>query len=275
MDVQLISDVHVDTPNHVQWMPSTSQPKTILVVAGDISCADQTHEVLARWSPWFHSVVAVWGNHDFWGLPPGRTQPTISSHPNIHVLNKSDVVIEGIRFCGATLWTDIPPEAGIPIREAMNDFEYIASPFGDRALSLSDVAGMHYADREDLHSALQDHTYPTVVVTHHAPSFQSIAPQYHNHSNRMLNFAYANRLEPLLEHANVGLWCHGHTHQTFDYQVYDTQVWCNPTGYMHAPNPEFHVRRLPVAELQQRHAQRQSVLQCPTDYASWWNTQCP
>jgi len=38
----------------------------------------------------------------------------------------------------------------------------------------------------------------------------------------------------------AALWVHGHMHDSFDYEIYDTRVACNPRGY--APktiNPEF------------------------------------
>ncbi|MFZ1641033.1 MAG: hypothetical protein WAV07_06250 [Candidatus Contendobacter sp.] len=50
--------------------------------------------------------------------------------------------------------------------------------------------------------------------------------------------AFVSNLEDLLGPAR--LWIHGHTHDTFDYLVADTQVLCNPRGY--APfelNPAF------------------------------------
>jgi calcineurin-like phosphoesterase family protein len=30
----------------------------------------------------------------------------------------------------------------------------------------------------------------------------------------------------------VQLWIHGHTHDSFDYQVHGTRVVCNPRGYV-------------------------------------------
>ena len=38
----------------------------------------------------------------------------------------------------------------------------------------------------------------------------------------------------------VSLWVHGHMHDSFDYQVGDTRVICNPSGILgHALNPHF------------------------------------
>ena len=29
----------------------------------------------------------------------------------------------------------------------------------------------------------------------------------------------------------AALWIHGHMHESFDYEIYGTQVVCNPRGY--------------------------------------------
>ena len=36
----------------------------------------------------------------------------------------------------------------------------------------------------------------------------------------------------------AGLWIHGHTHDSFDYEVAGTRVICNPKGY-HIENRAF------------------------------------
>ena len=65
-----------------------------------------------------------------------------------------------------------------------------------------------------------------IVMTHHAPSYQSVAGQYRGD---LLNAAYANRLDALVE--KVDLWVHGHTHHSFDYRIGKGRVVCNPRGY--------------------------------------------
>jgi Icc-related predicted phosphoesterase len=67
-----------------------------------------------------------------------------------------------------------------------------------------------------------------VVVTHHAPSQQSIHPRYG--VNNKLSPAYASSLESLMGEP-VRLWIHGHTHDSFDYCIEGTRVVANPRGY--------------------------------------------
>jgi hypothetical protein len=71
---------------------------------------------------------------------------------------------------------------------------------------------------------------PVVVVTHHAPSKLSIKPKYQH--DQLMNGGYSSDLsEFILDHPEIRVWTHGHTHDTFDYTVGDTRVLCNPRGY--------------------------------------------
>jgi Icc-related predicted phosphoesterase len=77
----------------------------------------------------------------------------------------------------------------------------------------------------------------TIVVTHHAPSIKSNVDQYR--SDR-LSAAFASNMEDFILEHQPRLWIHGHTHESFDYQIGKTRVVCNPRGY--APieiNKEF------------------------------------
>jgi Icc-related predicted phosphoesterase len=69
-----------------------------------------------------------------------------------------------------------------------------------------------------------------VVVGHHAPSRSSTHPRYA--SEELMNGGYSSSLdEYIIEHPQIKLWTHGHTHEDFDYMVGSTRVVCNPRGY--------------------------------------------
>ena len=69
-----------------------------------------------------------------------------------------------------------------------------------------------------------------VVVGHHAPSKSSTHPRYAN--EELMNGGYSSSLdEYIMEHPQIKLWTHGHTHEDFDYMVGSTRVVCNPRGY--------------------------------------------
>jgi Icc-related predicted phosphoesterase len=67
-----------------------------------------------------------------------------------------------------------------------------------------------------------------VVITHHAPSYNSISPGFEN-SN--LNSAFVSDLDKLMIQYNPVLWVHGHTHSSCNYVIGKTHVISNPCGY--------------------------------------------
>ena len=70
-----------------------------------------------------------------------------------------------------------------------------------------------------------------VVCTHHAPSKGSEHPRYIH--DTLMNGAYNSVLdEYILDHPQIKLWTHGHTHEDFDYMIGPTRVACNPRGYI-------------------------------------------
>jgi hypothetical protein len=69
-----------------------------------------------------------------------------------------------------------------------------------------------------------------VVVGHHAPSRLSTHPRYKH--DVLMNGAYSSSLdEYILDHPQIKLWTHGHTHEDFDYMIGSTRIVCNPRGY--------------------------------------------
>jgi len=69
-----------------------------------------------------------------------------------------------------------------------------------------------------------------IVVVHHCPSEQSVAPQYRH--DTLMNGAFRSQLDDFIEsRPQIKIWFHGHTHHPFDYQIGKTRVVCNPRGY--------------------------------------------
>ena len=70
-----------------------------------------------------------------------------------------------------------------------------------------------------------------VVVGHHAPSRMSTHPRYKD--EQLMNGAYSSDLSNfIIDHPQIKLWTHGHTHEDFDYMVGSTRIVCNPRGYI-------------------------------------------
>lgn len=70
-----------------------------------------------------------------------------------------------------------------------------------------------------------------VVCGHHSPSKKSTHPRYTQET--IMNGGYSSDLsEFILDHPQIKLWTHGHTHHVFDYMIGDTRIVCNPRGYI-------------------------------------------
>ncbi|KQU94915.1 hypothetical protein ASD12_24635 [Mesorhizobium sp. Root102] len=237
MKVWLLSDLHLEFADLRQ--PLTIPDADVCVVAGDL-CRAPANGVF-----WLTKNIApampcvyVAGNHEFYkgsireGLEDGRK--AAAGFPNVHFLEDESVVIDGVRFLGATLWTDFrieghPHVAMFHARERMNDFKLIAEQRNPWQRFVPETAfRMHQESRLFLDSALKTDPITTVVVTHHLPHARSIPPRFRGD---LLNAAFASDLSNVIEEGHPALWVHGHTHDSCDYEVGSTRILCNPRGY--------------------------------------------
>jgi hypothetical protein len=154
----------------------------------------------------------------------------------VSMLDNDELVIDEVRFLGATLWTDFQLFGGQNrlecMREAqssLNDFRVIHE--GSRHFSPMDSVVLHEQSIKWLKGKLDTpFNGQTVVVTHHLPSSLSVANRY---KADLLSACFASNLDSLMDGTKVQLWVHGHTHDNFDYELNGTRVMCNPRGYMY------------------------------------------
>jgi activator of HSP90 ATPase len=120
------------------------------------------------------------------------------------------------------------------MKSMMNDYRQITAKTNGNYFRLQPERTMadHHATMEYFRTFLANRTStgPVVVVTHHAPSKMSTKPRYQN--DTIMNGAYSSDLsEFILDHPEIRVWTHGHTHDPFDYIIGTTRVICNPRGY--------------------------------------------
>jgi predicted phosphodiesterase len=245
MRLRIFSDLHLE---FAPFQPS-DRGVDVVVLAGDIHL--ETRGVGWAAETFRRPVVYVPGNHEYYG---GHFKNTLAKMKQrgegtqVHVLDRDEVVIEGVRFLGTTLWTDFSAtgnlvQAALEARQRMSDYRRIRAG-SYRRLRPSDVLEDHRDAVTFLRTKLAE-PFPgkTVVVTHHAPSTRSIADQFRGDIGH-LNAAYVNRLDELLG-PPAAVWVHGHTHTSFDYELLGTRVVCNPRGYIpYEPNPGFDPERM-------------------------------
>jgi Icc-related predicted phosphoesterase len=237
MKIWMFSDLHLEFAELRQ--PLKIPDADVCVVAGDLcrAPANGVHwlaENVAHAMP----CVYVAGNHEFYGggiqegLEDGRDAAV--RFDNIHFLENETVMIDGVRFIGATLWTDYrieghPEIAMFHARERMNDYRKIATRRSPWKRFVPETAyRMHQDSRRFIETALKADPIPTVVVTHHLPHANSIPARF---KGDLLNAAYASDLSDVIEDGQPVLWIHGHTHDSCDYRHGSMRVICNPRGY--------------------------------------------
>jgi predicted phosphodiesterase len=229
--------LHVLSDLHLEFAPF-EVPDTgadVVLLAGDIGTKiDGVEFAQAIEKP----VIYVAGNHEYYGgAIPHLTQKMrlLAEGSNVHFLENDAVVIDGVRFLGCTLWSDFA-FLGEEKREAamlyaqmrMNDYRKIRlSPEFSRLRAVH-TAGYHAQSVHWLEKQLDvGHDGPTVVVTHNAPSIQSVQVEYQDDD---LAPAFVTNLEHMMGE-RVALWVHGHTHYSVDYESNGTRVLSNQRGY--------------------------------------------
>lgn len=234
----IFSDLHLDINAHSSWMlPSPRPEHDVVIIAGDIC------EGLARGVNWIAErglnakpVIYVPGNHEYYGfeLDSERAagKAAAANLPNIHVLDRDAIEIDGVVFLGSTLWTDYGLFGENAVAAAQSKAEQVMS---DHCLILrdgqrwtaSDARGEHLKSRGWLEVQLKKYAGNSVVVTHTAPSLKSIATRY---QHDVATAGFASNLDDLIVHG-PRLWVHGHTHIGCDYRHGSCRVVNNPCGY--------------------------------------------
>lgn len=239
MKLQIFSDLHVDV------MPTrpieVSSAIDAVAVAGDVCEGAEAGFVrLRRIVPMQVPIVMVLGNHEYYRhcLPDELAAArSAAAGFGIHLLEDEAIVIDSVRFIGATLWTDYAlfgaNNAGRSMRSALhglNDHRRITwSKEPWRRFRPQEALLLHRRSRSFIEMALaQPFAGMTAVITHHAPHPGSLHPRY---ANDLLSAAFISDLTPAIEAGKPDLWIHGHVHSSFDYRIGGTRIVCNPHGY--------------------------------------------
>ena len=267
MKIKLVSDLHLEFSD---CFINNDEGADVLILGGDICIAQDLHDhpepantadqaaiangtglgrrqmtaqrfrdFFKRCSFQFPHVIYIMGNHEFYngkfyaGIDYMRDE--VAKYPNITLLEQDMKIIDDVVFVGGTLWTNMnkrDPLTMHAIEGMMNDFRIIRNDKRNYAtMSALDVAIRHDKTLGYIKHVVQEHKDKTcVVVGHHSPSFQSVNPIYAHET--LMNGGYHSDLsEFIMDHPQIKLWTHGHTHHPFDYVIGETRIVCNPRGY--------------------------------------------
>ena len=261
MKIALVSDIHLEFGD-LDF--ENNSGADVLILGGDICIAnDMTqrdpyntmgeqyrsnrfHDFFQRCCERFPHVIFVVGNHEHYHGDFAKTVPhfrdVLGYLPNLHILEKETWVLDDITFIGGTLWTDMNRRDNRTLHDIsrmMNDFRCV-----DNSAKTEDGRGwpgrFNTIDAADDHDAMLEFIRATVefnpagryvVVGHHAPSRLSTHPKYQDQF--IMNGGYSSQLDDfILDHPQIKLWTHGHTHEDFDYCIGSTRILSNPRGYI-------------------------------------------
>ena len=233
MKIQIISDLHQEFGQ----LDLNFENADIVIFAGDINYGTKGIE-------WIKSkirdkpIIYILGNHEYYkgSYPKTLNQIRVAANgTNVFVLENNRIEIEGIRFHGATLWTDFalfgdPAEYGALCQTKMNDYRLIRKDPTYSKLRSIDTYNMHQISKRWLIESLeQSLVFRNIVITHHAPSVKSVPEEF---KNNYLSSAYASNLDDLIIKYQPEYWIHGHIHTPIKYEIGKTKIICNPHGYI-------------------------------------------
>jgi Icc-related predicted phosphoesterase len=253
--IALASDLHVEFGD-IDLV--NEQGADVLVLAGDIVMLkdlDKQSERGDRSRNFFQRVSANWpqalyvmGNHEHYsgdfakGPERFRTFCELHGITNITLLDKESVVIDGYDFHGGSLWTDFNDMDTFTMHNAataMNDYKAVKNT--NDTVSWKFLPKHALRDHQKMRNYLQvvmDNYRQAgrtdnrvVVITHHAPSKNSIHEKYAH--DTLMNGNFASDMDDfIIANPQIQLWVHGHMHDPFDYGIGGTRIVCNPRGYV-------------------------------------------
>jgi len=238
MKLQLQLKLESDTHNEMRGFNSIKESDAdVLVFAGDIDVGVRGIKWALEISEQQNKpVIYVAGNHEFYGHNYTKLLADMRAfakpHAKLHFLENDEVVIDGVRFLGATLWTDYLGDKSTSrsynMRElgmCLNDHRVIR--FDERKFEPEDALKIHQQSVKWLEDKFaDDFKGKTVVVTHHGPSLHCAHLDY---GLDHISAGFLSDLDRLVEMSDV--WCFGHTHSSLDIKIGKCRLVSNQKGY--------------------------------------------
>lgn len=232
MKISLLSDLHLEF-NKFKYTPPECD---VVVLAGDIATGTDGLDWASR--TFSCPVVYIPGNREF--HQQSSLYETIdrlrfrSVDTNVSVLYNDSVVIDGVKFIGGTLWTDLDyfrEQAEIlmnPPPERIRDYKKILwdskTNWSPKHVLNEHTKSLQFIKRE----LLENQGDVNIVISHHAPCGLSLEPRFRNKPN---SFNYVSRLENDIRELQPTKWLHGHLHGGANYYIGNTHIVSNPRGY--------------------------------------------
>ena len=265
MKILITSDLHTDIneTNYFGFIDKMSQVD-LTIIAGDISGSYASEDrFLAKLKQTNSPFVAIGGNHlgyeynkiiakTVWNDVMVGTKDWSIQYlknncktylENDYIKIQDKIVFGGVMYTDYNLYGKNLNLTCKRISERwLNDFRYVhildKKENVIRPINSDDYETRFKLFKRKLSKLLKETTEDIIVVTHFAPSIKSISEKYLNQPSTIhnpgeyLNAVYASNLEKFIKNnPRIKLWVHGHVHDSFDYNIGDCRVICNPYGY--------------------------------------------
>ncbi len=240
MKIRVLSDLHIE---FISYQPDDIE-SDVVVFAGDIHLGLKGFNWIREHFK-DQEVIYVLGNHELYKEATPRIFEKLrdkANGSNIHILENESINIDGITFLGCTLWTDFKllDCQDVSIASAklqMTDYKKIRISPQYKKISPSYTVVWHEKSKKWLQKeVLENQSEKLVVVTHHAPSINSLPKELRDDP---ISASYSSNMDEFVSTINADLWVHGHIHTKCDYFIDKTRVICNPRGYPDEPVKGF------------------------------------
>jgi predicted phosphohydrolase len=249
MKIQYCSDLHLEFLDNRKWILNNPiVPKgDILILAGDILLFKEIHQHQKFFdyvSEHFEHTFWIPGNHEYYNSDISKRSGSFEEQirDNVTLLNNTVKIIDGVKLVFSTLWSHISPQKQFIIQQSLSDFRVIRH--NEKRLTVDDYNQIHSESRLFLEEALKSQTdMPTVVITHHPPTFINYPAKY---ANSTINEAFGTEMFNFIEESEFDYWIYGHHHcNVSGFTVGKTKLVTNQLGYIkYNENENFNSSRM-------------------------------
>lgn len=257
--LQFASDIHLEMRKTIPIIKPVKDKNVYLCLCGDIGnpYLENYEKFLKIHSELFTHILIISGNHEYYsvrnivsiGETDAMIEKIVSKYKNITYLNKSGLIIDGVKFIGCTLWSDVSSIPDIA-EKVMNDYKYIyvkknkknnkknknqdksqnsSDEKYKRLLKASDVCEMNKECIEwikhEINKFKETDKYKKIIIlTHHAPSFSML------NKSDVYSPCYATNYNDIMGKP-VSIWISGHSHHSNHIRINNTLCVSNCMGY--------------------------------------------
>ena len=233
LTLQIISDIHLEfirDEAEISFDSIAMPSAKVLALLGDIA-THTTIPFLETFLLWckerWEYVLYLPGNHEYYNknmkfrVSMSEVDCQLENlciKTGVTWLANKVIDIEGHRFIGSTLWSNVPVDYRFRIEMALNDYRLICVS-SDEPLSVEATNALYEQNRNFIISALEssisDNISSVIVLTHHTPCMLGTSdPKYDDSS---LRFAFSTDISlPNHLKEKIRFWCCGHTHYNFN-----------------------------------------------------------